>query len=353
MFNYIVQTFKQSYVAIIIGIIGGYLATLIHLPLPWLLGSLGLNLIFAFTKINITFPQKLLNPIFLIIGIILGGTFNVTLLYKIHLWIFSSIAMIITTVISTIIVSTYFYKVCKFKKIIAVLAGLPGAFVPIVSTIFHITADKDSLSKVVIPQATRVILIVCFLPFFFVKQIGYAEINSFGFESVFNIKYFAEIIFLILVCIAISLLFKKIKIPSSILIGSMAASGIFYTFEIIDSRFPDIFINLAFVLLGTALGSRLNGLKLKELLFFGFHGSIITIILIGIAMFASYLLSKFFGFDFMSAFLSFAPGGIHEMVVISVAYNIDPIFVSYHHFLRIFIIVLLLPIILKKFGEKL
>jgi len=27
--------------------------------------------------------------------------------------------------------------------------------------------------------------------------------------------------------------------------------------------------------------------------------------------------------------------------------------VSYHHFLRIFIIVLLLPIILKKFGEKL
>ena len=230
MFNSIVQTFKQSYVAIIIGIIGGYLATLIHLPLPWLLGSLGLNLIFAFTKINITFPQKLLNPIFLIIGIILGGTFNVTLLYKIHLWIFSSIAMIITTVISTIIVSTYFYKVCKFKKIIAVLAGLPGAFVPIVSTIFHITADKDSLSKVVIPQATRVILIVCFLPFFFVKQIGYAEINSFGFESVFNIKYFAEIIFLILVCVAISLLFKKIKIPSSILIGSMAASGIFYTF---------------------------------------------------------------------------------------------------------------------------
>ena len=45
----------------------------------------------------------------------------------------------------------------------------------------------------------------------------------------------------------------------------MAASGIFYTFEIINSRFPDIFINLAFVLLGTALGSRLNGLKLKEL----------------------------------------------------------------------------------------
>jgi len=55
----------------------------------------------------------------------------------------------------------------------------------------------------------------------------------------------------------------------------------------------------------------------------------------------------FLGFDFMAVFLSFAPGGIHEMVVISVAYNIDPIFVSYHHFLRIFFIIFLIPFILK------
>ena len=55
----------------------------------------------------------------------------------------------------------------------------------------------------------------------------------------------------------------------------------------------------------------------------------------------------FLGFDFMAVFLSFAPGGIHEMVVISVAYNIDPIFVSYNHFLRIFFIIFLIPFILK------
>ena len=59
----------------------------------------------------------------------------------------------------------------------------------------------------------------------------------------------------------------------------------------------------------------------------------------------------FAGFDFIPTFLSFAPGGIHEMVVISVAYKIDPIFVSYHHFLRIFLIVIILPILLKKFHK--
>ena len=66
----------------------------------------------------------------------------------------------------------------------------------------------------------------------------------------------------------------------------------------------------------------------------------------------SYLLQEFLGFNFIPTFLSFAPGGIHEMVVISVAYNIDPIFVSYHHLLRIISIVIILPFILKKFKRN-
>ena len=41
--------------------------------------------------------------VYLVVGIILGGTLNVTLLYKIHLWIFSSIAMLIYVIISTIL----------------------------------------------------------------------------------------------------------------------------------------------------------------------------------------------------------------------------------------------------------
>ncbi len=64
-----------------------------------------------------------------------------------------------------------------------------------------------------------------------------------------------------------------------------------------------------------------------------------------------FLKAMMMGFEFIPTFLSFAPGGIHEMVVISVAYNIDPIFVSYHHFLRIFIIVLFLPFLLSKFRK--
>ena len=107
------------------------------------------------------------------------------------------------------------------------------------------------------------------------------------------------------------------------------------------SKTNSVFLNyIAFIFLGTALGSRLNGLKLKELFFYIFHGIIVCSILVIVAMITAYFL-QYLGFDFIPTFLSFAPGGIHEMVVISVAYNIDPIFVSYHHFLRILLIVFL------------
>ena len=39
MFGYI-KAIQKSYKSILIGAVGGYLATLINLPLPWLLGAL-------------------------------------------------------------------------------------------------------------------------------------------------------------------------------------------------------------------------------------------------------------------------------------------------------------------------
>ena len=84
MFAYY-EAIKKSYKSILIGAVGGYLGTLINLPLPWLLGALLLNLFISLTKYKITFDKKIFLPVLLIIGVILAGSFNITLLYKIHL----------------------------------------------------------------------------------------------------------------------------------------------------------------------------------------------------------------------------------------------------------------------------
>ena len=343
---------KRSYKSILIGILGGYLATLINLPLPWLLGALLLNLVVSFTSYKITFDKKIFLPVLLIIGVILAGSFNISLLYKIHLWIYSSIAMIICTIVGTVVVAFYFVKICKFKKYVSTLAALPGAFVVISTAISDITNNKKERGQVVIPQATRVLFVVLFLPFIFVTQIGYQEIDSFGNIATYNLRYFLEIIFLIIVSLIGTKILEKFRIPSAPILAAMIVAGFFYTLELTTARFPDIFINLALVFLGYAIGCRLSGLAPKEILFFSFHGAIMSAILLGIAAIFAYILKIYLGFDFMAAFLSFAPGGLHEVVVISVAYDIDPLFVTYHHFLRVFFIIFSVPFILKFLRKK-
>ena len=271
--KYYLSILNTSYLAIIIGFIGGYIGTLIHLPLPWLLGSLFANLLIAFTKLKVSFSNKLLNPIFLLIGIILGGTLNVTLLHKVHLWIFSSAMMILYVLFSTYVVYWYFYKFAKFSKSTSVFSSLPGALAPITAAILEMKNFSEHKSVILI-QATRVIFIVGLLPIIFFYERGAVDIGGFGFINNYDLRYFGEIIFIVVLCSFGALLIKKFKIPSATLLSGMLISGAFYTFEIIDARFPDVFINIAFVFLGTALGSRLNGLKLNELGKYLFHGVI-------------------------------------------------------------------------------
>ena len=344
--------FRVSYKSILIGCAGGYVASFTLLPLPWLLGALIANLIFSFTKFEIKFDKKIFLPVLLVIGVILAGSFNISLLYKIHLWIFSSIAMIICTIVGSVVTACYLYKVCKFKKVVAILAGLPGAFVVIAGALEDLADNKKDRSQVIIPQATRVLFIVLFVPFIFMASEGYQEIGANDYKATYNLRYFSELIFLLGISHLLSMLLNKFTIPSAPILAAMLAAGFFYTLEITTAKFPPLFINIAFVFLGSAIGCRLNGLGVKEIVFYSFHGAVISILLLGIAAIFAYFLNIWFGFDFIATLLSFAPGGLHEMVIISAAYNIDPLFVSYHHFLRVFFIIFTIPFIVKFFKKK-
>jgi len=50
--------FKNSHRSILIGVVGGYVASFTKLPLPWLLGALLANLVFSFTPVKIKFDKN-------------------------------------------------------------------------------------------------------------------------------------------------------------------------------------------------------------------------------------------------------------------------------------------------------
>ena len=51
--------------------------------------------------------------------------------------------------------------------------------------------------------------------------------------------------------------------------------------------------------------------------------------------------------NFFTLLLSYCPGGIYEVAVIAIFFDLDPEFVSFHHIIRLLMILFIVPVILR------
>ena len=56
--------------------------------------------------------------------------------------------------------------------------------------------------------------------------------------------------------------------------------------------------------------------------------------------------------NFLTLLLSYCPGGIYEVAVIAIAFNLDPNFVTFHHIIRLLMILFTVPVILRLIDKK-
>ena len=66
------------------------------------------------------------------------------------------------------------------------------------------------------------------------------------------------------------------------------------------------------------------------------------------AIVASYFVEN----NFLTLLLSYCPGGIYEVAVIAIAFNLDPNFVAFHHIMRLLMILFTVPVILRLIDKK-
>ena len=62
---------------------------------------------------------------------------------------------------------------------------------------------------------------------------------------------------------------------------------------------------------------------------------------------AAYIATFFVDTNFLSLILSFCPGGIYEVAVLAIAFDLEPDFVSFHHIIRLLFILFIVPVILR------
>ena len=338
-----IQIFSIKFLLVIaISVPSAIVADYFNLPLAWFLGPMLATSIGALLGLKIKIPRLILSSILILLGLYIGNYIDKDLFAQIHEWIFTSLIMFIYIILSIFVVSIYLQKFSKYEKKTSIFSAAPGALGPLM-----ILAEdqKTDLSHVATSHLIRLIIIVTVFPFF-VNSYYNAEMTEFVGEISKNQNIF-HLFSLIISSIILIIIFDKFKIPAALLSGTLVASGILQLTEIASYQVSSDIVDYSLLILGASVGCRFADKTFNEVAKNAFHSFIATFLLVALGIVAALVASFIIDKNFFTLLLSYCPGGIYEVAVIAIFFDLDPEFVSFHHIIRLLMILFIVPIILR------
>ncbi len=331
---------------IIISIPSAIIADYFNIPLAWMLGPMIAISVAALTGIKVIMPKLALSGILIILGLHIGNYIDQNLINQMTEWFWTTIIMFCYILVSILVVSKYLQKFSKYGAKTSIFSAAPGALGPLLILAEY---EKSDLSQVATAHLIRLIIIITVFPFIIVN---FANSEAIEIE---NFNYLAQnhfnLIILIIGSIILILLFDKIKIPAALLSGTLVASGILQITELATYKLPESSINFCLLILGASIGCRFAEKTIKEVANNTFHSFVATGLLVLLGLIAAYAATFFVDNNFLTLVLSFCPGGIYEVAVIAIAFELEPDFVAFHHIIRLLFILFTVPVILKMINK--
>tara|TARA_B100000123_G_scaffold230869_1_gene180476 strand:+ start:121 stop:1200 length:1080 start_codon:yes stop_codon:yes gene_type:complete len=333
---------KKFFIVIIASIPSAIVADFLKIPLAWMIGPMIVTSFIALKGFQVMMPRLALSSILIILGLHIGNYIDQNLLNQMVNWIWTTIIMFFYIIISILIVSKYLQKFSDYKEKTSIFSAAPGALGPLMILAEY---EKSDLSQVATAHLIRLIIIITLFPFIIVNlyPAEALELEKFDYMS----QNHWELVLLILVSLIFIFFFDKVKVPAALLSGTLVASGVLQIFDIASYKLPDASINFCLLILGASVGCRFANKTFKEVANNSFHGLVATVLLVLLGFVAAYIATFFVDTNFLSLILSFCPGGIYEVAVIAIAFDLEPDFVSFHHIIRLLFILFIVPVILR------
>ncbi|MDC0030967.1 AbrB family transcriptional regulator [Candidatus Pelagibacter sp.] len=338
---------KDFLIVIFISIPSAIIAEYFNVPLAWMLGPMLAISIAALSGIKVKMPKLALNIILIILGLHIGNYIDQNLINQMKDWFWTSIIMFAYILISIFIVSKYLQKYSGYKNKTSIFSAAPGALGPLLILAEY---EKSDLSQVATSHLIRLIIIITVFPFFVVNfsENEAMEVAKFDYLN----QNHLNLLILLTSSILLILIFDKIGIPAALLSGTLVASGILQISEIASYKLPEQSIDYCLLILGASVGCRFADKSVNEVAKNTFHSFIATLLLVVLGVIAALIAGYFVDTDFLTLLLSFCPGGIYEVAVIAIAFDLDPNFVAFHHIIRLLMILFTVPLILKVIDKK-
>ncbi|NEU62258.1 AbrB family transcriptional regulator [Paenibacillus sp. ALJ109b] len=335
-----------------IAVLGGFVFQLIHMPIPWLLGSMVFLVIGSrlFKGITLYWPGQVRDTGMVIIGYTLGLSFTLSTLTQIGLQLPT---MILFTSLLLLCAGAIAYLISKLSGIpfpTVLMGSIPGGLSQMITLAEEVKGID--ITVVTFLQVSRLMMIIfcvpllIFSPLFHVSgshsAVAAAASGSAGFVTLSpHIWVFAA------VCVLSAFIAKKIKLPTAFLLGPMIGTILLNLTGYEGHALPPVVLSLSQLMIGGYIGLLLDLESLKYKAKIVLLAILSGVLLIGVSMGLSLLLTRMHDITIVTAFLGLSPGGMDQMALIAKEVNGDLSIVTCYQLFRTFFIFFAVPPLLK------
>ncbi len=327
--------------------LGGFLFSLLHMPLPWMLGALTAVLLWnSATKRPICWPPYACYAGLLLIGYAIGCTFTSETARQ----ILEQLPLITLATITITAFSTWqgyrFHKKTSINLPSSLLGSIPGGLsqMPVLSR----EIPGADISVVTLMQAMRQLSVVFFVPFLAIHGLSDSSVltptvPALTTETISD----TQAVLLGFLVIASGFIGRFLKFPTPFLLGAVLATSAWVLAGLPAPQPSRDWLNAAQLCVGTYTGARI---QLKNLQSFrkALPLALLSVVsLLTVSSGLSLLLAYFFDIPLLTAFLSTAPGGMAEMGLTAMMVHADMAVVVAFQLFRLLFILTVVPPFLK------
>ncbi len=302
----------------------------------------------AVSRIPISMMPRVRMVFVTILGIMLGSAFTPQMLDHLQYWAISFLWLGLYVVVTTYLVRQYYIRFAGYDEVTAYFAAAPGGLSEMILAGSAFGGDEARIS---LAHGARILVAVFVLSFGYRWLGGYTPTSANAAANLDPISY-SDFLWLAGAGVAGFFGARLLRMPAYALVGPMIASAGLHVAGITASRPPAELVAIAQIVVGSMIGARFAGLPLRLVL----RGIVLatgaTGILLLVAVGFGLAVDATAKMPFSSALLAFSPGGLAEMSLIALALGVDAAYVSSHHVVRIFMIVVAAPLAFRLLRRK-
>ncbi len=347
---------NRFYITLLIATIGGFLFSVLGIPIPWLLGPMTAVLLGSrFGGIPVYWPIQIRDAGLIILGYSIGLSFTKEAMTQ----IFGQLPlMLLLTVVLVSFCAGIAYFVSKLSGVDypTILTGsIPGGLSQIIT--FAQEVKGIDLTTVSFLQVTRVILIIFSVPFLIYSPL-FAHSPSALISTIENnsiqtsAPLFPSIIFFAVVCVISAFLGKKLKFPTPYMLGPILATAVMTVTGLHGPELPNSVLDFSQFMIGGYIGLLLKPDKLqnkaKIIILAIISGLVMILGSLGLSM----LLVHFYEISPTTSFLSLTPGGADQMAILAHEVKADLSMVAGFQLFRLLFIFFAVPPFLRWVFKK-